>query len=68
MHTVRRWWCELCDLGEGECEHRFVLYSTNYDDLRELIFHEVLWLNKNCNDVFKFANVFSKARKRRHDG
>lgn len=33
--------CKLCNLGENEKESHFPLYCTNYDHLRELIFHEM---------------------------
>lgn len=33
--------CKLRHLGEIESESHFLLYCTNYNDLRGLIFHEM---------------------------
>ena len=66
--------CELCDLAEDESESHFILHCTNYDDLRELIFHEmarqnaeIFWCSAEKTlgwlfnfDVFKFSNFASK--------
>lgn len=38
-------WCQLCDLAELESDSYFILYCTNYNDLRELMFLETVQQN-----------------------
>ena len=71
--------CEMCVLDEIESESHFLLYCTKYDDLREVLFHEIYGQNPDifwCSDeqklewlfnfnVFKTASFISQAWKRR---
>ena len=69
----------MCELDEVESESHFLLYCTKYDDLREVLFHEIYGQNPEifwCSDeqklewlfnfnVFKTASFISQAWKRR---